>query len=222
MTFVTLGNGCGGLAACYGFRGVIVSGLEAGDGVWANMLVWLDDFDCSTVPWGYIQSNTFSNPSLTAPDNSSSGGQPVNSSNPGPLAFSQWFVIDNNGDPFAEPNGVKCQVSWPAGSAYGVFAVDAWNAYQTGHICCTGTTGACGASIIEINRPNPELPGPIPWNRLHYVAELGLTPANIDAVYAAQLAFGVAANYGPNWNVNKICFPTPIPGTNDPFDDAAP
>jgi hypothetical protein len=195
--------------------------LEAGDGVWANMLQWLKDFQCDTVPWGYIQSNTFSTPSRTTPDNTSSGGAPINSSNPGPLAFSQWFVIDNNGDPFAEPNGVKCQAWWPGGSAFGVFAVDAWNAYQTGHICCTGTTLACGGNIVDIPVPTDALPGPIPWNRLHYVAELGLTPSNIDTVYTNQLAFGVAPNYGPNWNVNKVCFPTAFPSVNDPFNDAA-
>jgi hypothetical protein len=222
MTFVTLGSGCGGQPNCYAFRGVVASGLETGDGVWANMLAWLDAFDVSTVPWGYLQSNAFSTTSLTEPDNPESGGEPVNSSNPGPIGFSQWFVVDNDGNPFEEPNGVKCQVYWPGGSLYGIFAVDAWNALQTGHICCIGTTGTCGGSLLEINRPNVELPSPIPWNRLHYVAELGLTAANMDTVYTAQLAFGVAPNYGPHWNPSQACYPTVPPGKNDPFDDDVP
>ena len=222
MTFVTLGNGCDGLPACFGFRGVAVSGLEPGDGVWAKMLAWLDAFDCSTVPWGYLQSNAFSTPDLSAPDNAESGGHPVNESNPGPLGFSTWFVVDNTGAPFAEPGGAKCQLMWPAGTAYGVFAVDAWNALQTGLICCTGRTGGCGSNIIEINRPNAELPSPIPWNRCHYVAQPGVTSANINATYAAQLAFGVLPNYGANWDPTKVCFPTPLPNNNDPFDDDVP
>jgi hypothetical protein len=224
MTFQTLGSGCGQPTAglCYNFRGVVVTGLVAGDGIWANMYSWLNNFDLTTVPWGYLQTNAVSDPSLTAPDNSSSGGMPVNSSNPGPAGFSQWFVIDNNGDPFAQPTGQRCQVAWPAGSPYGVYAIDSWNALQTALICCTGTTGACGANVIDIPLPNSSLPGPIPWNRCHYIAQLGLTPANIQSTYVKNLAFGVAANYGANWNVNQVCYPTQFPSPDDPFDNDIP
>jgi hypothetical protein len=227
MTFVTLGSGCGGLPGCYGFRGLVVSYTGSSpDGVCANMLAWLNGSAATAImealPWGIIQSNTFSDLSLTTPDNLPDG-TPVNASNPGPDGVSQWFMIDNTGAPFVEPTGQRCQVYWPAGSNYGVIAVDSWNALQTAWICCTGVTGACGGSIMELPAPNSSLPSPIPWNRLHYIAHLGLTPANIDAYYVSQLAFGVPANYNTGtWNTAQVCLPSPIATPTDPFDGGDP
>lgn len=226
MTFPFLGNNCSGIGACFAFRGIVASCTGSdNDGVNANMFAYLNAYDLTTIPWGVLRSETFSSVTLTTPDNLP-GGSPVDTSSAVDVGFSQWFVIDNTGAPFSEATGQRCQVWWPAHSQYGVLAIDSWNAYQTAYLACTGVTGACGGNIIEVPMPNSSLPAGVPWNRLRYGAQLGLTSSNIQAFYVSNLGLGVAANYGTGrtstpsspWDPTLICSPTP----EDPFDGGIP
>jgi hypothetical protein len=211
MTFQTLGSPCGNSrSGCYGFRGVVGTCQNNNDGVNAAMTAYINGYDLTTVPWGILRSFVFHDVSDSTPDASLT----VDSSNPGPDCFSQNFLVDNNLNPFSDATVLRSQAWWPAGSPFGALAVDSWNAYQTALICCTGVTGACGGNLIECAIP-AGLPSPIVSNRCRVLAHLGLTPATIDAFYASQLAFGVAANYGTNWDPTVVCG-----GTADPFGDA--
>jgi hypothetical protein len=141
----------------------------------------------------------------------------VDADNPGPDAISQCFLVDGNGKPFSTATVQRCQVWWPGLSQFGALAIDSWNPLQTAYAACTGVTTACG-NIYELPIPRNVAGAPYS-NRIHYIAHLGLTPANMEAYYNSILAFGIAANYGPNWDVTPICSPSgqdPFTGDQDP------
>ena len=156
MTFQTLGAGCTGKPnGCFGFRGIVGTCNDpANDGVNANMLAYLNAYDLTTVPWGYLRSVTFSLIGLAAPDNLGLGGMPLDIGFGGYTAFSQWFVIDGSGNPFIDATGARTQVYWPGGSAFGVWCEDSWNALQTAYCACTGIMSPCEGK--HYRNPHPE------------------------------------------------------------------
>jgi len=214
MTFPTLGSGCSGLKTCIGFRGIIAV-CANNDGVNANMIAWVNNYDLTTVPWNILRSVTFSDPSLTEPDNLGADGQPVDAGDASTQCNSICFLIDNTGAPFVNATVQRAQVWWPGGSPFGVIAKDAWNALQTGWLCCCGTTGPCN-KIFELPVPNADYAADFsgtPWNRLQVFAALGLTAATVQSEYVNTMAFGIGPNYGPNWNPSQVC----QAAGNDPF-----
>lgn len=211
-------------------RGILGTGMEAGDGVWANMLAWINavDFDAvpfcqglpdgSPAPWGNEISYLFNTPDDTeplTPEENIGSGLPVGIG--GNQPSSMYLIKNNDGSPFFSPTILRMQAQWPICTYYGVYSLDFANG-SGGKVLLTeiafGQT-ANNAGIFEL--PSAQSSTTTAGVQPVYLA-VPLLTKDLFAQYFSEIYGPTGWMTGPAWDPTKVAFPS---GT-DPFTGTAP
>jgi hypothetical protein len=212
MTFPTLGNNCagGGLTACQGIRTLTTRCTASNDGVNANMLDWINDydFDVAGQPWNSQWIYDFNDASHTVPDS----GPYMYSPGFSPPVVSKWNTIDVMGAPLAVADGWRSQIWLPTANTYGIIAFTVGD--SMGWFACCGSVTPCG-QVVEIPVPNDSLDGGAPFNRMFYWMKPDLANSTELATFWAVIQPTTTYVNTGTWNLSATCYASP----DDPFDD---